>query len=145
MALENRFSVISKKEAYETAKVYYEILSKLYTSNTYKNRQAFYDMEKAYNDLVNAEADAVLAVKKAYVDMVKAGRSIEALGKSREALAEAYRLTLLSYELGMGTLVDVLGAESALKEMEIAELEAIHGYNLAKLNFEHSYGIGMPQ
>ncbi len=143
-AKENRFTVDVKKEAYETAQKKFDVTKKIYSRDTYKGAQAYFEVEKAYADLIKAENEAELSVRKAYVDMVKAYRSIESLDKSVEALSEAYRLTLLSYEVGMATVVDVMNAQSALSELELAKLQVVKGYNLAKMNFEFSYGVGLP-
>ena len=140
----NRFTVVSKQEAYEVAKLNYEITRTVYTPKTYKGMSAYNEKEAAYNELVKAEKTAELGVRKAYVDMVKAYRSIEALDKSVEALSEAYRLTMLSYEVGMATIVDVMNAQSALNELELGRLQAVKGYNLARMNFEFSHGVGLP-
>lgn len=142
LALENRFDVISKREAYKLQTLNYDLTTSLYSIGTYKGKQALYDKEKAYNDTVKAEQNAELKVQKAYVDMVKAYRSIESLDKSLEAMKESFRLSQLSYELGMATLTDVQAAQKALSEMELARLNAVNGYNLASMNFETSYGIG---
>ena len=143
LALQNRFDVASMREAYELQKLNYEITTSMFSLSTYKGKAALYDKEKAFNEMVKTENNAELKVYEAYVDMVKAYRSIESLDISIVAMKESYRLSQLSYEVGMTTLTDVQLAQKALAEMELARLNAVNGYNLARMNFEASYGIGL--
>ena len=45
----------------------------------------------------------------------------------------------LRYDVGMATGYDLLGAETALKQADMALLNALYNYNLAKAKF--TYGI----
>ena len=143
MDLKNRFDVVSMREGYELQKLNFDLTTSIYSLSTYNGKAAYFEKEKTYNDLVKMERDAELKVHDAFVDMVKAYRSIESLDKSIEAMQEAYRLSQLSYEVGMATLTDVQSAQEALAEMELARLNAVNGYNLARMSFEASYGIGL--
>lgn len=142
-ALENRLDVIKAKEGYSLQKLNYKITTSFYPENTYKAKQALFDKEKSYNQLIQTEKDAEIEVRKSYLDLVKAERNIKGLEKNIESLKEAYRLTSLSYEVGIATSVDVMNVQQSLNEAELGYLQALHGYNMAKLNFEASYKVGL--
>ncbi|HOO12249.1 MAG TPA: hypothetical protein PK684_04765, partial [Bacillota bacterium] len=44
---------------------------------------------------------------------------------------------------GMATSQEVVNALNALNDIKLQRLKAIHGYNLARLQFEASSGIGI--
>lgn len=142
-ALENRFDIIQSKENYENEKLEFDLTTSIFSLKTYKGKTALYDKESTYNELVKAENDVKLNVRKAYIDLTKAERGVQAFEKSIESLKEAYRLSTLSYEVGLSTLLDVLNAQKALNDVELAYLQTLYNYNMCKLNFELSYGIGL--
>jgi len=65
------------------------------------------------------------------------------LGKNVERLQKAYDITRLRYDSGMATSQEVVNALNALNDIKLQHLKAIHGYNLARLQFEASSGIGI--
>jgi outer membrane protein TolC len=142
LALENRYEVIAAKEQWKMDKMDFELTSAWYPENTYKYQQAKYQMDSSYYSYVSAQQDAELSVRKAYMDMMGAFDSIGVLDKNVERLEKAYKLAKLRYDVGMATNQDVINALNALNDVKLQRLQAIHGYNLARLQFEASYGIG---
>lgn len=142
LAKKERFEMVQARENLEVAQLYFDIVSGYRAQNTYDYRDANYQKESAVNKLNEAETTVGLSVNKAYFDMQKAARSVSVYDKNIQTLEEAYRLSQLSYEAGMGVQMDVLNAQKMLYDAELARIEMIHSYNLAKLSFEASYGIG---
>ncbi len=142
LALENRFEIIAAKEQYRIDKLNYELTLGRYPENTFVTRQARYDMDESYHRLINAEQETELSVRKAYMDMQSAYEGIAVLGKNVERLEKAYDIARLRYDTGMAIGQEVINAHNALNEIRLQHLQGIHGYNLAKVQFEAASGIG---
>jgi outer membrane protein TolC len=143
LALQNRYEVIAAKEQYRVNELNHKLTLGWYPENTFITRQARYDMEKSHHQMVSAEQDVELSVRKAYMDMYSAYESINVLGKNVERLQKAYDIARLRYDNGMATSQEVVNALNALNDIKLQHLKAIHGYNLARLQFEASSGIGI--
>lgn len=142
LALENRIEVIQAQENIEVTKLYFDIVSKYAAKNTYDFREANYEKEKAVNRLEESKQSVEISVNNAFLNMKKAVRAMNVYEKNIISLEEAYRLSQISYEAGVGVQIDVLNAQSMLFNAELAYIQSRHSYNLAKLSFEASYGIG---
>jgi outer membrane protein len=143
LALQNRYEVIAAKEQYKMEKRGFELTASWYPENTYTHQQAKYQLESSFTKLVSTEQDVELSVRKAYMDMQSAYESISVLGKNIERLQKAYDIARLRYDTGMATSQEVVNALNALNDIKLQHLQAIHGYNLAKIQFEASSGIGI--
>lgn len=142
LAKEARFEMVQARENLEVAQLYFDIVSGYRAQNTYDYRDANYQKESAVNQINEAETSVELSVNKAYLDMKKTACAVSVYDKNVQTLEEAYRLSQISYEAGIGVQMDVLNAQKMLYDAELARIEMIHSYNLAKLSFEASYGIG---
>lgn len=141
-AQKNRIEVIRAEENVEVSKLYFDIVSKYSAANTYDFREANYEKEKAINELNEANRDVELSVNNAYLNMQKAARAVGVYEKNKVSLEETYRLSNLSYEAGVDIQMDVLNAQIMLYNAELSYVQSLHNYNLAKLKFASSYGIG---
>ncbi|MGD9567021.1 MAG: TolC family protein [Sedimentibacter sp.] len=141
-AQKNRIEVIQAQENAEVSKLYFDIVSNYSAENTYDYRAANYEKEKANNELNDAKQNVELSVNNAYLNMQKAARAVGVYEKNIASLEEAYRLSQLSYEAGVGVQMDVLNAQNMLYNAELSHVQSLHNYNLAKLKFTASYGIG---
>lgn len=142
-ALENRYEILAAREQYRIDKMDFELTASWYLENTFANQKAKHQMESSQYKLVNAEQDVELSVRKTYMDMNSAYESIGVLAKNIERLEKAYHITKLRYDMGMSTSQEVVNALNALNDIKLQHLQAIHGYNLAKIQFEASSGIGI--
>lgn len=142
MAKKNRIEVVQAKENTEVSNLYFDIVSKYSAENTYDYRAANYDKEKSINELNDQLQNVELSVVKSSLNMQKAARAVNVYEKNITSLKEAYRLSQLSYEAGVGIQMDVLNAQNMLYNAELSHVQSLHNYNLAKLTFEASYGIG---
>lgn len=142
-ALENRYEVIAAGEQYRVDKMNFDLTSVWYTPNTYVYKHAKYQMESSHQSLLSTQQEVELSVRKAYMDMIGAYEGIRVMDKNVERLEKAYNLTRLRYDVGMATSYDVINALNALNQVRLQRLQAIHAYNLARKQFEVSYGIGI--
>ncbi len=143
LALENRYEIMAAKEQYRINKLNHGLILGRYPENTFVTRQARYDMEESHHRMVDTEQSVELSVRKTYMDMQNAYESIEVLGKNVKMLEKAYDIARLRYDTGMAINQEVVNAHNALCEIRLQHLQAIHGYNLAKVQFEAAYGIGI--
>jgi len=143
LALQNRYEIIAAKEQYKMEERNFELTASWYPENTYSHKQAKYQMDNSHYQLVSTEQDVEISVRKAYMDMQSAYDSISVLGKNVERLQKAYDIARLRYDTGMATSQEVVNALNALNDIKLQHLQAIHGYNLAKIQFEASSGIGI--
>lgn len=130
---------VSAEETYKINQVNWAYHQKYYTKNTFAYQQAEYDMKGSEISFNSAKADLMLNIKSAYLDLKTAEDNYHVLVKSIEQAKEALRLTKLQYDVGMATGYDVLSAETTLKGSELAMLNALYNYNLAKSKF--TYGV----
>ena len=105
------------------------------------------DMEKAKlaglkNKLREMELQIRLEVESAGYHIASTRKRLAAIGKAVEQALESLRIEKEKYDLGKGTITDVLDAESALLEMRTNRYVAIADYNLqiARLRFATGEG-----
>lgn len=132
-------SYVLAREKYNINKVNFDYHQKYFTKNTFAYREAEYAFKESEVNLEHAKTQLQLNIKNAYMDLKTAEDNYHVLTKSVEQAKEAYRLTKLRYDVGMATGYDLLGAETALKQADMALLNALYNYNLAKAKF--TYGI----
>lgn len=132
-------SYVSASEGYNMNEVNWEYHQKYYTKNIFKYREAEYAFKESEVNFDTAKSSLQLNIKSAYLDLKTAEDNYQVLSKSVEQAEEAYRLTKLRYDVGMATGYDILGAETSLKQADLALLNALYNYNLAKAKF--TYGI----
>jgi outer membrane protein TolC len=81
-----------------------------------------------------------LEVKKAYYDLEASQDRIAATSSSVQEAEEGLRIVQKRYESGMTTLVDVLGAESALIRARTSALQALYDNNIADAELKRAAG-----
>lgn len=142
-ALQNRMEIISASEQYEVDKLNLEVTSTWYPENTYKYQSAKYAMENSSYALENSRQTVELSVRKAYMDMMDAYNALGTLDSTIAQLEKVYDVTKLKYDTGMATNNEVVDALNKTKEIKLKKSQALLGFNLAKKQFEASYGIGI--
>jgi len=130
---------VGEKEGYNINNVNWEYYQKYFTKNTFKYREAEYALKESEVNLDKATTTLQLNIKSAYLDLKTAEENYQVLTKRLEQANEAYRLTKLRYDVGMATGYDVLDMETSLNQADLALLNALYNYNLAKAKF--AYGI----
>lgn len=142
-ALQNRMEMIKAKEQYEVDKLYFDITAKWYPENTYKHQSSKQTAESSEYSLNNTNQTVEVSVRKNYMDMLDAYESLDVLQQTEEQMQKAYDVTKIKYQNGMGTNSEMLDALNKLRETKLSKAKAQLGYNLAKKQFEASYGIGL--
>lgn len=96
--------------------------------------------KKAQLDLEDATRRIEQEVRTAYSTFTEAREVLESQQKNQEQAAEALRLATARYEAGTGTQLDVLNAQTALTEARTTQIEALHGYAVARARLERAMG-----
>lgn len=95
---------------------------------------------KAELELENVTRLVEQEVRTAYSTFMEAREVLESQKKNQEQAAEALRLATARYEAGTGTQLDVLNAQTALTEARTTQIQALHGYAVARARLERAIG-----
>jgi outer membrane protein len=93
--------------------------------------------EIEHNELRN---QALLDIRKAYLDLEAAAKSVEVTKQNIVAAREEQRLAEERYNLGAGTLLDLIIANTSLVQAESNNIDAIYGFHLAIRQLEYLIG-----
>jgi outer membrane protein TolC len=136
-AQKNRMDIIQARWNLDIAQLDFDLISKVYPSNTFKYKEKEYNLEEARIKFDDTVSQVEAEVREILLDLRVAGGNIPLLDKSVEAAEESLRLAKLSYEAGIVRSVDVMAAEEALKRIRLQRSQAIYNYNLAKIKLEN--------
>jgi outer membrane protein len=90
--------------------------------------------------LVQAERDIGVEVKKAMLDLEAAAKSVEASRKALVAAEEDYKIAQERYNLGAGTLLDLLVANASLVNAQVVLVNSVTTYIYSKFSLEYAIG-----
>ncbi len=90
--------------------------------------------------LIQAERDIGVEVKKALLDLEASAKSVEVSRKALVAAEEDYKIAEERYNLGAGTLLDLLVANASLVNAQVVLVNSVTTYVLSKFNLEYAIG-----
>ncbi|MDH4070318.1 MAG: TolC family protein [Ignavibacteria bacterium] len=91
-------------------------------------------------DLVQSERDIRVEIKKALLDLDAARKQVEVTQKGLISAKEDLRIQQERYNLGAGTLLDLLTASAGLVNAEAGRINAIYSYIVSKRNLDYVIG-----
>ena len=94
----------------------------------------------AQQRLIKLEKQIGLEVQSAVLSIQSSLSRIEAARTGQEQAAESYRIESMKYELGKGTILDTLDAESSLLQADVTYYRALADYYTAKAKFRLATG-----
>jgi outer membrane protein TolC len=98
--------------------------------------------ERGAQDRAYQLADqANLDVYQSWLKIRAADSQVEVLAKKKSHAQEVVRVTELGFQAGVTTSSDLMAAEAALSQVEIDEVKARFGAQLARTAFHHAIGI----
>lgn len=106
----------------------------------YKAQQSKLGMQKAENDLKFVQQSIDLEVANASAQLQNALASLETQKKNIVLAEEIYKVSKLKYEQGVGSNLEVLTAETALKEAQTNYFSALYDALIAKVDYQKSIG-----
>lgn len=112
------------------------------TQGRIKEAQA--QVERAGVDLDDANRRVELEVRTAFSNFIEAQEVLASQKKVQEEADEALRLARARSEAGTGTQLDVLSAQTALTEARTTQVEALHGYAVARARLLRAVGDNLP-
>lgn len=131
-ALENRLEIQRARNSETIAKLNYDLAVRYLAANTYTARNYKTELEKAKLDVKQQEQNAQAEVISTIFQVQKADEVVRILTNSLEQAKANHSLAKRRYEIGVGTLVDVLTASVDLADTEAKYIEAVYNYTLAK-------------
>jgi outer membrane protein len=90
--------------------------------------------------LVQTERDIGVQVKKAMLDLEASAKSVWVSRKALVAAQEDYKIAEERYNLGAGTLLDLLVANASLVNAQVVLVNSVTTYNFSQFNLEYSLG-----
>lgn len=112
---------------------------------SYRLQQAKLNLLKIENNFASLKSAIDLEVKQAAISYLNAIKSLESQ-RANSALAENIaRITKIKYEEGVGSNLEVIEAEAALKESQTNYYNALYDALIAKVDLDKAYGKLLPQ
>lgn len=113
------------------------------TRSNLKSAQA--TLQSAEYRYEQAKRDALADVEIAYLNYVEAGKRLTASKKAVEAARTNYNAASESQKEGVGTIIEVITAQTALITAETNAVQAIYDYFIADLQLKIATGTPLPQ
>jgi len=140
LAVKQRPEVMQKQEELKVAEINVELIAKYSALSTYQGKIGRNDVEKAKLAIGEAERSVSVEAAQAYYNLEAARKALESYEKAKAAAVENYRLSMLRYENGMGTTLEVLQADEELDNRANQHRSAVYQYNLAIISFDNAMG-----
>jgi outer membrane protein len=112
--------------------------------NTYRVYQAREQLEAEAASRDRLASDITLDVWRAYQDLRTQRQSLETSNDLVASAQENYDVALARYKAGVGTITDLLNAQSALVSAELQRIRARYQWNLAKATLAKAIGVLQP-
>ena len=112
--------------------------------NTYQILQARNQLELQVASRDKLATDVSLDVWRSYQDLRTQGQSLTTAGELLASAQESYDVALARYKAGVGTIIDLLNAQSALASAQLQVIQARYQWNLAKATLAKAIGVLEP-
>ena len=106
----------------------------------YRVQQAKLEIQKTDNSFVNLKSGIDLEIKQVASNYLSAVESAEAQKQNSELAENIARVTRLKFEQGVGSNLEVVEAEAALREAQINYYSALYDAIVAKIDLDKAYG-----
>lgn len=97
--------------------------------------------EGAQVDVDNEARTIELEVRTDYSDFLEASEVVESQKKVQEEAEESLRLARARNDAGTGTQLDVLSAQTSLRQAHSTQVQALHDYDVARARLERAIGV----
>ncbi len=111
---------------------------------SYRLQQAKLNLMKVENSFTSLKSAIDLEVKQAAISYLNAIKSLESQRANTSLAENIARVTKIKYEEGVGSNLEVIDAEAALKEAQTNYYNALYDALIAKVDLDKAYGKLMP-
>jgi len=108
-----------------------------YTPNLAIYKRAVNNLEDSKLAVPNSYKEVELDVRKCYQTFVESENSLLNMDKTLDLAEESERVTEIMFNNGLATVLDVLKANTTLKEAQTGRYNALVEYNINKMIFEN--------
>jgi outer membrane protein len=112
---------------------------------TYRLQQAKLNLRKIENGFTTLKSAIDLEIKQAAITYLNAVTTLNSQRENRKLAENVARVTQIKYEQGVGSNIEVIDAESSLKESQINYYNALYDALVAKVDLDKAYGKLNPQ
>lgn len=141
-AYKQRFDMIQLNHDYDIVKLDFDTNAKRYPENTYTYKYKQQAVAKVGNLFSDVKREIEFDIKTKYDAIISAKKQIDLSKTNVEKAKEGLRLKELSYNSGMGTLLEVRESSNQLYEAQVSLSESISNYNLSILEYNKAVKIG---
>lgn len=106
----------------------------------FKTQQAILNIEKTKNTMESVESAIDLDIQVAKTNYLNALSSIEIQKTNLELSENIFNVAKLKYEQGVGSSIEILNAETSLKEAQTNYYNALYDLYIAKIDYEKASG-----
>ncbi|MBT1699327.1 TolC family protein [Fulvivirgaceae bacterium PWU4] len=106
----------------------------------YRVQQAKLALQKVENNFTNLKSAIDLEVQQAATNYINAVTTLKSQDENKKLAENVARVTKIKYEQGVGSNIEVIDAESALKEAQINYYSALYDAVVARVDLEKAYG-----
>ncbi len=110
----------------------------------YRIQQEKLTLQKVENGLKNFQSGIDLEIKQATIMYQNAIESLQSQQRNMELAKNVARVTKVKYEQGVGSNIEVIDAESSLKEAQINYYNALYDALVAKTDLDKAFGKLLP-
>ncbi|MBK7182381.1 MAG: TolC family protein [Bacteroidetes bacterium] len=142
-AQRNEFDIFdTKKSWYPTALVGAKITLPIFTGGQryYKTQQAKLKLDQAENNMNFMQKSIDLEIASTTTLLKNTSQTLSIQKKNIETAQEVYRVTKLKQEQGVGSTLEMVTAETALKEAQTNYFNALFDALVAKIDFDKATG-----
>ena len=111
---------------------------------SYRLQQAKLNLIKIENSFTSLKSAIDLEVKQAAISYLNAIKSLESQRANTGLAENIARVTKIKYEEGVGSNLEVIDAEAALKEAQTNYYNALYDALIAKVDLDKAYGKLLP-
>lgn len=112
---------------------------------TYQVQQAKLSLMQVENGFTSLKSAIDLEIKQAAINYLNAIKSLKSQEENQELAENIARVTKIKYEQGVGSNIEVIDAESSLKEAQINYYNALYDALVAKVDLDKAYGRLNPE
>lgn len=141
-AQRNEFNIFNSDRWFPTALVGAKVSLPLFTGlqRNYKLQQAKLSLDKATNNLDFIKKSIDMELSSSFITLQNAAVSLDNQKKNMVLAEEVFRVSKLKYDQGVGSNIEVITAETALKESQTNYYSALFDAIVAKIDYDKANG-----